>query len=240
MPRKSTKSTRTSKTRTAATVRRKTITEPIENNFIESEVREEQAVRRGLRFDKRVVILVIIAALAILVYYKKGWFIAATVNSQPISNVELTQRMYSLYKGDTLKQLINEKILEQEATKNGVYVSQAQINQRAEEDINKQYGSQNNLDQAISQQGVDKNAILSQLKNTARIELLVEGLYGKEASPTAEQIDQFKKDNANIPEATDTAKFQVLAADQVKQENLNKIIGEKFQALKSAAKIQTF
>ncbi len=239
MPTKKTKKTaKTSRTRVSSAISRKST--PKSNDLVSSEIQKETAVSRSLKLNRRAVVFLILIGLVLLIYYKKSWFVAATVNGQPISNIELAQRMYGLYKGDTVKQLVNEKILEQAAAKSGVFVQDAEVNQKLQDDITKKYGGQDSLNSAIAQQGADKNSVLGQLRTTAKIELLVEGLYGKEASPTATQIDQYMKDNANLPEASDAAKFKALATDAVKQDNLNKLLSSKFQALKQAAKIQIF
>ena len=131
--------------------------------------------------------------------------------------------------------MINEAILQQEATKKGVGITPADLDQKAKE-TEAQYGGTAAFDSLLSQQGLTRADFLAQ----TRIQLMVEKLYSNEASPSSADIDQFMKDNQNNPEASDAAKFRQTATDQIRQQNLSKIFNEKFQVLKQAAKIQIF
>lgn len=225
---KSAKATKTTSSRIKAPATKKTA-KPESSNLILSPSQNK------VRFNKKFVLIILIIGLLLLAYYKKSWFVAATVNGQPITTLELTQQLYKSYKTQTLTQMINEKVLEQEALKNKVTVSQGEVDAKIAQ-TEAQYGGAQAFDTLLSQQGLTRDDFIKQ----TRIQVIVEKLYAKEASPTADQIDQFMKDNASAPEATDPAKFKALATQQTTQDNLQKIFSTKFQALKTAAKIQTF
>lgn len=180
-------------------------------------------------------LIILIIGILLLAFYKKQWFIAATVNNQPITMLEVIQRMNTLYKERTLTQMVNEKILEQEAAKNKIVVTQEEVDEKIAE-TEKQYGGKENFEMLISQQGITR----SELARQTRFQLIVEKLYEKEATVSAEDVQKFMDENSNIPEATEPAKFKKLAEDQLKQQKISTIFNEKFQALKQAAKIQIF
>lgn len=184
---------------------------------------------------KRLLILIIILGLVLLAYYKKGWFVAAMVNNQPITNLELQQRLNQLYKDKVLSQMINEKILEQEAAKKSIVISQKAIDDKITE-TEKQYGGKDTFESLLSQQGLTRQEFARQ----TRFQLIVERLFEKEASPSPEEVQKFMDENKSAPEATDEAKFRATAEKSVKQDKLSKIFSEKFQQLKTSAKIQTF
>lgn len=189
----------------------------------------------GYQPTKRDYIIILVLGLLLLAYYKKGWFVAATVNDQPISAIEVNKKLNTLYKEQILSQLVNEKILQQEANKKGVVITPAEIDAKIKT-LEDQYGGSETLDSILTQQGMTRE----DLKSQTRVQLIVEKLYGVEASPSAEELEKFMQDNKNIPEATDEAKFKKIAEEQTRQEKLSKIFSERFQALKEAAKIRIF
>ena len=180
-------------------------------------------------------LIILILGLLLLAYYKKEWFVAALVNNQPITTPEIIARMNALHKERTVTQLVNEKILEQEASKKGIIVSQKEIDEKITETEN-QYGGKEKFESLITQQGITRSEFSRQIK----FQLIVEKLYEKEATVSAEELQKFMDENSNIPEATEPAKFRKLAEDQLKQGKISQIFNEKFQALKQAAKIQIF
>ena len=187
------------------------------------------------KLSKKAVIVFTIIALLLLAFYKKDWFIAATVNNQPITNLELQKRLNDQYKTQLLNQIVNEKIIEQEAAKKGVIISPNQINTKVAETEN-QYGGAESFNALLSQQGVSKQDFIKQIK----LQLIVEKLYQSEVDPTADEIKQFMDTNSSDPEATDEAKFTQTAKESIKQQKLSNIFQTKFQELKQSAKVQIF
>ena len=61
--------------------------------------------------SKATYIVILIIGLLLMAIYRKDWFVAATVNGMPIFNLELQQRLNDQYRGQTLNQMINEKII---------------------------------------------------------------------------------------------------------------------------------
>lgn len=187
------------------------------------------------RPTRRTFLFILIIGLVLIGFYKKEWFVAAMVNNQPLTTLEVIQRMNALHKERIVTQLINEKLLEQEAAKKGVFVSQKEVDEKITETEN-QYGGKEKFESLIAQQGITRQELARQ----TRFQLIVEKLYEKEATVSAEEIQKFMDESSNIPEATEPAKFKKLAEEQLKQQKISGIFNEKFQALKQAAKIQIF
>jgi foldase protein PrsA len=231
------KTTRPIKTISAKVTRPKKTTKKIEAlDFVPEDTNSEiQDSPRRSFVNKRFFIFLIIIGLLILAYNKKALFIAATVNNQPITNLELIQKMNQTYRERTLNQMVNEAILDQEAKKNNITISDAEINQKMDEVI-KTYGGQDSFEQLLTQQGLTKADFTKQ----TRLQLVVEKLYATEIKPTDTEIQKFMDDNKTAPEATEPAKFKVAAEDAVKQDKLSKVFAEKFKGLKDSAKITIF
>lgn len=184
---------------------------------------------------KQIAWVLLILGLLIILYLNKNLFIAALVNNQPITTQELNTQMKKLYKERILNQMINEKILDQEARKKGVSVSPAEINEKIAE-VEKSYGGKESFLMLLSQQGISEEEFTSQTK----VRLLVEKLYSKEAQPSEDEIKKYVEANKDNPEATDAAKFRQSAQEILKQQKLGQIFTQKFQELKQKAKIQIF
>lgn len=187
------------------------------------------------KISKKVLIFLVIAGLLLLAFYKKDWFVAATVNNQPITNLELQIRLNKQYKTQLLNQIVNEKIIEQEATKKNIVVSPNDINQKVSQ-TESQYGGAEAFNALLSQQGLSREEFVKQIK----LQLIVEKIYQNEIQPTNEEIQSFMDANASDPEATDAAKFKETATESIRQQKLSNLFQTKFQELKQSAKVQIF
>lgn len=190
---------------------------------------------KNFRSSKNFYIILIIAGLLTLAIYKKDWFIAATVNSSPITNLELQIRLNQQFRTQTLNQLINEKIILNEAAKNKAIVTEAEVNKKISE-IETSVGGAEGLDALLSQQGQTRQSIRQQIK----LQLTIEKLYDKEATVSAEEVNQFVEQNSSQLRATDSAGQQKEAYDAIKNQKLSQIFSQKFQDLRQKAKIQIF
>lgn len=189
----------------------------------------------GFRKSKIFYIVLIAAALLLLAIYKKSWIIAATVNGSPVSNIELQMRLNEQFKTQTLNQLINEKIILGEAAKNNVVVAGSEIDKKISE-IETSVGGAQSLDAMLSQQGQNRKSIRAQIK----IQATIEKLYSKDATVSAEEVTEFIDQNKEQLRATDSAGQQKEAYDAIKNQKLSQIFSQKFQELRSKAKIQIF
>src|SRR5687768_5005233 len=70
---------------------------------------------QGKLFSKQVLIGAIVVALALLVFYKKHWFIAATVNNLPVLSPQVVARLYTDYRSQAVNEIIDERIIMAEA-----------------------------------------------------------------------------------------------------------------------------
>lgn len=190
---------------------------------------------KNIRSSKSFYLILIIAGLLLLAIYKKSWIISATVNGTPITNLELQTRLNQQFKTQTLNQVINEKIILQEAAKNNVVVTEQDIDRKIAE-IENSVGGAEALDAMLSQQGQTRQSVRQQL----RLQATIEKLYDKEASVSAEEVAQFIEENKDQLQATDSAGQQKESYDAIKNQKLSQIFSQKFQELRTKAKIQIF
>ncbi|MBI2338529.1 SurA N-terminal domain-containing protein [Candidatus Daviesbacteria bacterium] len=190
---------------------------------------------KNLRSSKIFYIVLIIAGLMLLAIYKKNWFIAATVNGSPVTNLELQIRLNKQFRTQTLNQLINEKIILGEAAKNNAVASDAEVNNKISQ-IETQLGGAQSLDSLLSQQGQTRESIRQQIK----LQLSIEKLYANEATISAEEVSAFIEQNKEQLQATDSAGQEKEAAEAIRNQKLSQLFSQKFQELKTKAKVQTF
>ncbi len=190
----------------------------------------------NFRANKKLMAAVVIFVIVVgLLYSKTSWFIAAIVNGSPITNFELLNKINRQYRQPVLTQLINEKIINSAIQKSGVSVSSSDIDKSLSQ-IELNVGGAAALDGLLSQQGQTRADLREQLK----LQLSLEKMYVKEATVSAEEIADYISKNNSQMSATDSAGQAKEAEGALKQQKLQKIFAEKFQALKQSAKIQVF
>ncbi|MBI2599696.1 SurA N-terminal domain-containing protein [Candidatus Daviesbacteria bacterium] len=190
---------------------------------------------KNFRSSKKFYIILIIAGLVLLFIYKKNWFVAATVNGSPITNLELQMKLNKQFRTQMLNQLINEKIILTEVMKKNTVVSEAEVSNKISE-IEKSVGGAESLNALLSQQGQTRDGIREQI----RLQLSIEKLYANEASVSGEEVAAFIEQNSDQLRATDSAGQEKEAAELIKSQKLSQIFSQKFQELKQRAKVQVF
>lgn len=190
---------------------------------------------KKFKSSKTFYLVLIAIAILLLVVYKKSWFVAAMINGVPVTNVELQMKLNQQFRTQILNQLINEKIILSEASKNGAVPSEAEVDKKIAE-LETNVGGKEMLDNLLSQQGQTRASLRDQI----RVQLAITKLYEKEATVSAEEVAEFIEQNKNQLKATDSGAQQQEAYDNIKNQKLTQIFSEKFQELRQKAKIQTF
>lgn len=187
------------------------------------------------RASKKFYIVLLLLALVLLAYLKKDWLVAASVNGSPVSNLELQSKLNSQFKEQTLSQMINEKLILQEAQKKGVVITENDIDEKIKE-LENNLGGAEVLDSLLSQQGQTRNSIRGQLK----VQMTIEKLYVNEASVSAQEVNDFITQNPDALTATESAGQYKEAEEVLSQQKLSQIFNQKFQELKNNANIQIY
>ncbi len=215
---------------------KKALTTPTEKPFsLVNNLLDKVSSLKNFRSSKKFYIILIIAGILLLAIFKKGWFVAALVNGSPITNLELQMKLNAQFRTQTLNQVVNEKIIADEARKNNAMPLQSEIDQKIIE-LEKNVGGKEALDSLLAQQGQTRTGLVDQI----RIQLAITKLYDKEATVSAEEVASFIEQNKSQMTATESAGQEKEAYDNLKNQKLSEIFSQKFQELKTKAKIQTF
>jgi parvulin-like peptidyl-prolyl isomerase len=187
------------------------------------------------RPSKLIIIAAIIIILAIIISSKKEWFIAGTVNGSPITNWEVLSRLNATYRKQTVDQLVNEKLILGEASKKGIRITEADINNKIKE-IETQLGGASALDNLLAQQGQTRNSIRDEI----RLQLSVDKMFSGESSVSAEEVTKFIEQNKDQMQSSTEAELTKEATEILKQQKVTQAFSTAFQKIKQDAKIQIF
>lgn len=184
---------------------------------------------------KVIALAIIILGLLALFLTNKSILVAAIVNGRPIFRWELNKVLVSRFGKQTLEQLISERLIAAAAAKEGVTVSQRDIEAKVAE-VTKGIGDQAQLDQLLSYQGMTRSEFESQI----RLQLLIRNLLGKGITVTEADIDNFIATSGALLASTEPAKLR----EEAKQAIFDTKVGEKlqvwFEQLRQNASIQRF
>ncbi len=185
--------------------------------------------------SKSFYLVVLVIGIGLLYTFKKSWFVAATVNGMPITNLELQTKLNEQFRSQTLTQMINEKIIMSEASKNNAVPTPQEIDAKIA-DVEKSVGGKDTLDSLLAQQGQTRTSLRDQI----RVQLAITKLYASEATVSAEEVAKYIQDNGQSMRATESAQQQIEATDAIKNQKLSQIFSAKFAELSKNAVIQKF
>ncbi len=200
------------------------------NNFL-----DKISSWKNLHRSKKFYLILALAGLLLLAVYKKEWFIVATVNGSPITNLELQLKLNKQFRTQILNQLINEKIILNEAINKNAVASDAEVNNKITE-IEKSVGGAESLNMLLTQQGQTRESIREQI----RLQLSIEKMYTNEASVSAEEVATFIEQNSEQLRATDSAGQEKEATELIKSQKISQLFSQKFQELKQKANVQIY
>src|SRR3989344_603753 len=158
-----------------------------------------------------------VGIILVISYFFKGAFVAATVNGQPISRLRVIQKLEKQGGKNILDSLITDKLIENEAKKKGIVISDDEINQEIktiEASVTQQGGT---LEQALLQQGMTKESLKENVKN----QKIIEKLFADKLKVTDAEVNKNITDNETpIPEGKEA---------ETKKQIMDQLIQQKFQ-----------
>jgi len=183
----------------------------------------------------KVALIVVVLGLVAIFVSNKGLLVAAVVNGRPIFRWQLTSVMISRFGQQTLDSMISQALIDVEAKKAGIIVSQTDIAQK-ESDLVKSLGGDVSIDDILKYQGMTKADFEDQL----RLQLTVEKLLGKDIIITDADIDAYIATSGSMLAATDEAGLREEAKQAIFSQQVNDKLQTWFTDLRSKAKILRF
>jgi len=185
---------------------------------------------------KYILIPLVIVILGALLYLGRGLFVAAIVNGQPISRLAVVQELEKRAGKQILTSMITRSLIEQEARKKNVQVSDAEINEEIKK-IEAQLKSQDQkLEDVLSFQGMSKKDLVEQI----RMQKTAEKIFAKDLKVTDEEVNKYIEENKASFEKGPTDEAKKTARESIKQRKLSETFQSWLQTAQSKASILQF
>ncbi len=173
---------------------------------------------------KYLLLVVFVVIVASLLYYYKGLFIAGSVNKQLIFRTSVIGELEKTQGKRALDNLVTRVLIYQEAKKQGINVSDSDIDQKLiqiDENLKKQGQS---LDAALAIQGMQKEDFREQVK----IQLNAEKILADKISISESEVSDYIKDNKDF------------LPGEITGEDLNTFVEDQLRGQKLSAEFQTW
>lgn len=204
----------------------------VENNFLP---KTSQNGNNSFLTKKNMILLAILL-IAILGWKFKGQFIAATVNGQPISRMELNSQLEKKFGSQVLDNLVNERLIMGAARQKGVFVTADEIDKKVKE-IETRLVGKITLDDALKAQGLTKEDFKRQIE----IQVSIDKLFEKESTVSSTEIDDYiSKNSQTFKSATDPAQMKSQVNDILKQQKVSEVFDIWFADIKKNAKVNKY
>ncbi len=209
--------------------------------------KKEKTVKKDItsnlvaRPPKKIFLLGLIFLLVLgLIYFSVRFFLVASVNGQLIGRLTIIQELEKQGGKKTLEVIISKTLINQEAKKRKVNISQKDIDaeiQKIETNVTAQGST---LDQALQQQGMTKNDLTDEIK----LQLLVTKMVDNNISVTDKEIDDYLTNQKAQSSLSSAQPAPELTRDQakgaIKQQKLQAKIQTFVADLQAKAKINYF
>lgn len=187
--------------------------------------------------SKKLVKALIFLLILALAYLIKDEVIVASVNGKPITRIALIRNLEKQNAASTLENMTLQMLVEQQLKKEGVKVSDEEMEAELKK-IEEQLTAQGqNLDDLLKAQGLTRAAVKEQLALSKGMEILL----ADKVAVSAEEVTAYFEENKEL--LGKDLKFEDIKADienQLKQQKLATEQQKWFAELKKNAKINYF
>jgi len=194
--------------------------------------------RSPFGFALKLALIVVLGIALYLVAQKyRGYILAGTVNSSPISRWELNQKMSEKYGKQSFDEIVNQRLLDAELKKNNIVVSDKEVSDETAKII-KEYGGEEAFKAALSQYGLTEAKAKDSIRQSLSLKKIIEKNYKIEI--TDDQVKKYFDDNKT--QFADK-KFEDVSADiknTLYQQEVYTKTQEWFTGIRKAAKIVPF
>lgn len=191
--------------------------EPMDEVFVENNTIDTTSVKR-MSNKTKIAILLALGVIGIVLYLTRGLFIAATVNGELLSRPTVINDLEKHYGKQALDSLITESLINQEAKKAGITVSNEDIDNEIKtiEDSVKAQGQ--DLDTLLTVQGMSRDELKKQVSTQKKVEKIL----GSKVEPTDEEIAEYMKTNKDLlPKDQSEDQVKASVKDQLTQQKLS-------------------
>lgn len=197
----------------------------------------DTAKPKGLRVRKSYLVFFLgILAIVALIFLAGKYLIAATVNGQSVARWSVIRELERQGGKQTLESLITKTLIEQEARKKNVTISEKEVNDEIksiEQNLSQQ-GQK--LDQVLQLQGMTRDQLIEQI----RLQKMIEKMVGK-ITVTEKEIDDFITQNQeSLPTDQDEKTQRANVKERLEQQKLNEKAQKFLEDIRKNAKVNYF
>lgn len=183
-----------------------------------------------------VALIIVILLLGVGLYYFRGLFVAAVVNGQPISRLEVVRQTEQQSGKATLDTLVRNALIEQEAKKENVTVSDKEVNDEVTKLQTSLKAQGQSIDQVLAVQGMT----MSDLKKLIHLNKLVSKMVGKNITVSDKEVSDYIDKNKDSLPSSDEATLKKQVKDQLTQQKTNDAIRTWLADLQKKANVVYF
>jgi hypothetical protein len=189
------------------------------------------------KYNNILVLTVFVILVGIFLYFAKSLFVVAMVNGKPITRLSLIKQLEKTNGKTALDSLVNKTLIEDEAKKQNIIISDADI-QTEMDKVKKDLESQGmNLDSALSAQGMTLQDFQENLKMKQTVEKI---LKDKLAVSDADVQKYFDDNKASYGKDAKFADLQQSIRDQLLNDKLSTEFQTWYNKLKADSDIKYF
>ena len=177
-----------------------------------------------------------VLVLVLLAFPFRFLIVPAVVNGQPIFSWQYISQLHQNSGQQVLSQLISEKLVEQEVAKQGIQITETEINQQLSQ-LEEQFGGESGgLEAVLALQGLGKDEFIKQLRLNLALEKLVKGTIQISEDDIAQELSE----NSDIYLDLSELDAATTAAENIRNSQLQDAFQAWFQELQAKANIQNF
>jgi hypothetical protein len=203
--------------------RRVSKTSPSSSTTSEASAKKTPQGKSKLNLNTRFIVLIgifMLAAFLLALNFEsiRGLFVAATVNGEAITRMQVIKELEQQGGRQMLDSLISRTLIDQEARKNGIVASREDI-QAEMAGLEATFQDQgSSLDDALAAQGMTREDLAEQL----RFQVILQKLLAGRVEVSDAELDEYIEENReNLPEEID-AEFREQLRESLVQQNLGR------------------
>ena len=146
---------------------------------------------------KRIIWLLVLAALIILAIVYKSVFVAATVDGRPITRYSIVKELEKQSGREALEAMITKVLIQNEAKRRDINITENDISGELKKLEDQVAGQGGTLDEMLESQGVTRD----ELRDQIILQKQAEALVSDKLQVTDEEVDEYIADSGQTLEA---------------------------------------
>lgn len=192
---------------------------------------------RGFFKKKEVLFALGIIVLLVIAYFAKGLFVAATVNNQPISRIEVIKQLEKQSGKQVVETMVTRALIEQEAAKKNINITQKDIDAETKR-IESQFKEQGqDLNSLLQSQGITRD----QFEDEVKVQVTVQKILGDSVKLSDQEFNQaLEQYKETLAEEENQEAAKKTLRGQLEQQKLAQKYQEWIAELRKNAQVNYF